>query len=232
MQAVRSSEQRLEAAANQRRYAQEQYESERRRFESGLSTVFLVLDRQTSFVTAQALELRAARRSQSGDRPARTRDRRDARVARGEAAVVEQSARGQSAKGPGTNPMWLGEHAAQHRLPRRGVGRAGARRPCALRVHHARRRAGGPELGDDSQEARGLPRGVRRLRSGKGRALHAGARRTLLQRSRHRPQPPEDREHGHQRQGVSGGPEGVRELRCLRLAVRRRRTARRTAAAR
>ena len=59
MQAVRSSEQRLEAAANQRRYAQEQYDSERRRFESGLSTVFLVLDRQTSFVTAQALELRA-----------------------------------------------------------------------------------------------------------------------------------------------------------------------------
>jgi outer membrane protein TolC len=59
MQAVRSSEQRLEAAANQRRYAQEQYESEQRRFESGLSTVFLVLDRQTSFVTAQALELRA-----------------------------------------------------------------------------------------------------------------------------------------------------------------------------
>ncbi len=34
-------------------------ESEKRRFESGLSTVFLVLDRQTSFVTAQALELRA-----------------------------------------------------------------------------------------------------------------------------------------------------------------------------
>jgi outer membrane protein TolC len=59
MQAVRSSEQRLEAAASQRRYALEQYESERRRFESGLSTVFLVLDRQTSFVTAQALELRA-----------------------------------------------------------------------------------------------------------------------------------------------------------------------------
>jgi HAE1 family hydrophobic/amphiphilic exporter-1 len=59
MQAVRSSEQRREAAANQRRYAQEQYESEQRRFESGLSTVFLVLDRQTSFVTAQALELRA-----------------------------------------------------------------------------------------------------------------------------------------------------------------------------
>ena len=52
-------EQRLEAAASQRRYAQEQYDSERRRFDSGISTVFLVLERQTAFVTAQASELRA-----------------------------------------------------------------------------------------------------------------------------------------------------------------------------
>ena len=59
MQAVRSSEQRLEAATSQRRYALEQYESERRRFESGLGTVFLVLERQTVHVTSQALELRA-----------------------------------------------------------------------------------------------------------------------------------------------------------------------------
>ena len=59
LQAVRSSEQRLEAATSQRRYALEQYESERRRFESGLSTVFLVLERQTTYVTSQALELRA-----------------------------------------------------------------------------------------------------------------------------------------------------------------------------
>ena len=59
MQAVISSEQRLQAASSQRRYAREQYESERRRFDSGLSTVFLVLERQTAFVTAQAIELRA-----------------------------------------------------------------------------------------------------------------------------------------------------------------------------
>jgi HAE1 family hydrophobic/amphiphilic exporter-1 len=59
MQAVRSSEQRLASASSQRRYALEQYESERRRFDSGLSTVFLVLERQTAYVTAQALELRA-----------------------------------------------------------------------------------------------------------------------------------------------------------------------------
>jgi HAE1 family hydrophobic/amphiphilic exporter-1 len=59
LQAVRSSQQRLEAAASARRYALEQYESERRRFDSGLGTVFLVLERQTAFVTAQASELRA-----------------------------------------------------------------------------------------------------------------------------------------------------------------------------
>jgi HAE1 family hydrophobic/amphiphilic exporter-1 len=59
LQAVQSSQQRLDAASSARRNALEQYESERRRFESGLSTVFLVLQRQTSLVTAQARELRA-----------------------------------------------------------------------------------------------------------------------------------------------------------------------------
>jgi outer membrane protein TolC len=59
LQAVRSSEARLQAASSARRYALEQYESERRRFDSGISTVFLVLERQTTFVTAQASELRA-----------------------------------------------------------------------------------------------------------------------------------------------------------------------------
>lgn len=59
LQAVRSSQQRLAAASAARRYALEQYESERRRFDSGISTVFLVLERQTTHVTAQAAELRA-----------------------------------------------------------------------------------------------------------------------------------------------------------------------------
>ena len=59
LQAVMSSQLRLEAASSARRNASEQYESERRRFESGLSTVFLVLERQTALVTAQAQELRA-----------------------------------------------------------------------------------------------------------------------------------------------------------------------------
>jgi outer membrane protein TolC len=59
LQAVASSEQRLTSAGSARRSAQEQYESEQRRFESGLGTVFLVLQRQTTFVTAQAREVRA-----------------------------------------------------------------------------------------------------------------------------------------------------------------------------
>jgi HAE1 family hydrophobic/amphiphilic exporter-1 len=59
LQAVRSSHDRLDAASSARRNAQEQYESERRRFDSGLSTVFLVLERQTALVTAQAQELRS-----------------------------------------------------------------------------------------------------------------------------------------------------------------------------
>ena len=59
LQAVESSRSRLDAASSARRNAQEQYESERRRFESGLSTVFLVLQRQTALVTARGQEVRA-----------------------------------------------------------------------------------------------------------------------------------------------------------------------------
>lgn len=59
LQQVRSAEQRLKSAGSAQRSAREQYESERRRFDSGLSTVFLVLQRQTALVTAQGQELRA-----------------------------------------------------------------------------------------------------------------------------------------------------------------------------
>lgn len=59
LQAVESSRQRLASAGSAARNAQAQYESEQRRFESGLGTLFLVLERQTALVTAQARELRA-----------------------------------------------------------------------------------------------------------------------------------------------------------------------------
>ena len=59
IQAVRSGRGRMAAAAAARASAQEQYESERRQFEAGTSTVFLVLQRQTALVTAQARQIQA-----------------------------------------------------------------------------------------------------------------------------------------------------------------------------
>jgi HAE1 family hydrophobic/amphiphilic exporter-1 len=59
LQAVETSRERLNAASSARRNAQEQYQSEQRRFDSGLSVVFLVLERQTALVTAFTQELRA-----------------------------------------------------------------------------------------------------------------------------------------------------------------------------
>jgi HAE1 family hydrophobic/amphiphilic exporter-1 len=59
LQSVRSAEARVSAAGVARSSAQQQYESELRRFDAGLSTVFLVLQRQTDFVSAQAREIQA-----------------------------------------------------------------------------------------------------------------------------------------------------------------------------
>jgi len=59
LQSMESVRARVAAAAVARRSAQEQYESEQRRFQAGLSTVFLVSQRQTAFVAAQARELQA-----------------------------------------------------------------------------------------------------------------------------------------------------------------------------
>jgi outer membrane protein TolC len=59
LQAMQSTEQRLEAAIAARRYAEEQYASEQRQFQAGTSTVFLVLQRQTDLVAARTREVRA-----------------------------------------------------------------------------------------------------------------------------------------------------------------------------
>jgi hydrophobe/amphiphile efflux-1 (HAE1) family protein len=59
LQAVQSANARLEAARQERRSAEEQYESEQRRFQAGTSTVFLVLQRQTTMISARSRELRA-----------------------------------------------------------------------------------------------------------------------------------------------------------------------------
>lgn len=59
LQAVRTAESRLRAAASARQASEQQYESEQRKFDAGQSTLFLVLERQTALTTARGNELRA-----------------------------------------------------------------------------------------------------------------------------------------------------------------------------
>jgi len=59
LQAVRSAEARLRAAAAARDAGEQQYASEQRKLDAGQSTVFLVLERQTALTTARGNELRA-----------------------------------------------------------------------------------------------------------------------------------------------------------------------------
>jgi len=57
MQSVRSTESSLAAATAARVFAEQQYASEQRKFQGGMSTVFLVLQRQTDLVMARGREL-------------------------------------------------------------------------------------------------------------------------------------------------------------------------------
>lgn len=59
LQGVESARSRLDAATLARRSAEEQYGSEQRQFQAGTSTVFLVLQRQTDFISARSREVRA-----------------------------------------------------------------------------------------------------------------------------------------------------------------------------
>jgi HAE1 family hydrophobic/amphiphilic exporter-1 len=59
LQTVRTAQSRLRAAAAARDASEQQYMSEQRRFDSGQSTLFLVLERQTALTTARGNELRA-----------------------------------------------------------------------------------------------------------------------------------------------------------------------------
>jgi HAE1 family hydrophobic/amphiphilic exporter-1 len=59
LQAVNSSQARLEASALARGSAEEQYASEQRQFQAGTSSVFLVLQRQTDLIAARGREVRA-----------------------------------------------------------------------------------------------------------------------------------------------------------------------------
>lgn len=59
VQGVESARLRLDAAMLAERSAEEQYQSEQRQFQAGTSTVFLVLQRQTDFISARSREVRA-----------------------------------------------------------------------------------------------------------------------------------------------------------------------------
>ena len=59
LQAVRTAEARLRAAAISRENSERQYESERRKLDEGQSDIYRVLDRQTQLSTARSSELRA-----------------------------------------------------------------------------------------------------------------------------------------------------------------------------
>jgi outer membrane protein TolC len=59
LEQVSSSRARYDAAMLASRSAQEQYQSEQRQFQAGTSTVFLVLQRQTDFISARSREVRA-----------------------------------------------------------------------------------------------------------------------------------------------------------------------------
>ena len=50
---------RYDAAVVARMAAEEQYASEQRQFQAGMSTMFLVFERQTRFITARSSEVRA-----------------------------------------------------------------------------------------------------------------------------------------------------------------------------
>ncbi len=59
LQALASAEARLDSAMLASQTADEQYESERRQFQAGTSSVFLVLQRQTDLIAARSREVRA-----------------------------------------------------------------------------------------------------------------------------------------------------------------------------
>jgi outer membrane protein TolC len=59
LQSLRSSEARLAAAAAARSTAEQQYQSERRKFQSGMSTAYMVSQRQVDLIAARGRELQA-----------------------------------------------------------------------------------------------------------------------------------------------------------------------------
>ncbi len=100
---------------------------------------------------------------------------------------------------------------ALRRLSRRGMGRAGIRRPRALREAGARRLPGRAVVDHHSAQAREFPQSLRRFRTGKDRALSQAQDRKPDEGRRHRAQPRQDRGRGAARRAAiwrswSSGP--------------------------
>ena len=101
------------------------------------------------------------------------------------------------------------------------MGRAGVRRPGAVREADPRRLPGRAVLDHDPEEAREFPPRLFRLRSCRDRGLRPRARRGADVRCRHRPQPAEDPRHHRRRPGLARDP-GAAGLRDVPVGVRRR----------
>src|SRR5688572_25061790 len=102
------------------------------------------------------------------------------------------------------------------------MGRASLGRPDAVRVPDPGRRTGWTVVVDDPQQARGLSRGVRRLRSGAHRALRQTRGGAAAEESGHRAQPSEGRVGDYQRARLPGFSGTAWQLREAPVDVRRR----------
>ena len=160
------------------------------------------------------------RRSSSDRRPPAALGRRrqnQVRLETGEIAMKRKATQ------PAKLRAALGEVGTVHRLSRPRMGRTHPRRPPALRVSHPGRGAGRLELGDDPQEARKLPRGLRPVRPGRDCQVRREEAADPARRSGHRAEPLENRGGDPKCQGVPGGPEGVRHVRPVYLGFCRHR---------
>ena len=118
--------------------------------------------------------------------------------------------------------QWVDEeHDRYVGLPRRGVGCRRSRRSHAVRIPPAGGRASGTELGDDSEKARKLPTGLRRIRPAENRRLRETADTETAEKRGDCSQPAQSGKRRWQRPSLSRHPGRVRLLRPLRVGIRR-----------
>ena len=108
------------------------------------------------------------------------------------------------------------------RVPRPRMGDPGPRRPQTVRVPDPGGRPGRALVAHGAPQTRGLPRGVRALRPGEGRALRRTRDAPAARRRRDHPQQAQDWVRDQERGRLPRGAGGVRDVRRLHLALRRR----------